>query len=126
MRGKSEVIDVGRRTRVVSPALRRAIVARDRGCVFPGCDAPAAWCDVHHLVHWSRGGPTNEVNCVLLCTRHHTVVHIGGWQLTRGPDGRIAAERPGTLRRARSSLAATAPGHRPDPGDVDDTRTAVG
>jgi hypothetical protein len=63
----SEPIDVGRCTRTIPPALRRALVVRDRGCRFPGCDRPADWCDGHHLVHWMDGGETNLSNTCLLC-----------------------------------------------------------
>jgi hypothetical protein len=62
----SEPIDVGRCTRTIPPALRRALVVRDRGCRFPGCDRPADWCDGHHLVHWMDGGETNLSNTCLL------------------------------------------------------------
>jgi hypothetical protein len=84
---EGEVLDLGRRTRTISRALRRAIVVRDQHCQFPGCRAPAAWCDVHHLVHWLVGGDTNLDNCALLCRRHHVAVHEGGWKLERGPNG---------------------------------------
>jgi hypothetical protein len=95
--GKSEILDVGRRTRTIPAHLRRAIRLRDQHCQYPGCRAPAAWCDVHHLVHWIRGGETNLENCALLCRRHHVACHEGGWKLARGPDGRIVAthEPPG-------------------------------
>jgi hypothetical protein len=87
VRGRSEILDLGRRTRKIPRRLRRAIRLRDQHCQFPGCRAPAAWCDVHHLVHWLLGGETNLDNCVLLCRRHHVAVHEGGWKLARGPDG---------------------------------------
>jgi hypothetical protein len=58
MSGPSEPLDVGRRTPVVSPAMRRAVIVRDRVCRFPGCDRPHTWCDAHHVVHWADGGPT--------------------------------------------------------------------
>jgi hypothetical protein len=74
---RSEVIDVGRRTRVISAALRRAVIARDRHCTHPGCERPARWCDVHHEEHWADGGPTNSANCRLLCRYHHTLTHQG-------------------------------------------------
>jgi hypothetical protein len=68
-----------------------ALAVRDRGCVFPGCDRPLSWCDAHHLWHWVDGGPTDLNNLALLCRAHHRAVHEGGWQLTRGPDGRFTA-----------------------------------
>ena len=73
--GDSQPIDVGRRTRTIPPALRRALELRDGGCVWPGCGAPIAWCDVHHIVHWADGGDTSLENCQLLCRRHHTATH---------------------------------------------------
>jgi hypothetical protein len=85
--GRSQILDLGRRTRTVPDRLRRAIVLRDEHCQFPGCRAPASWCDAHHLVLWTDGGPTNLDNCTLLCRRHHVAVHEGGWKLVRGPDG---------------------------------------
>jgi hypothetical protein len=87
-------LEVGRTTRVVQPAQRAALAVRDRGCVFPGCDRPLAWCDAHHLHHWVEGGPTDLANLALLCRAHHRTVHEDGWQLTRGPDGRFSATPP--------------------------------
>ncbi|MPZ52344.1 MAG: DUF222 domain-containing protein [Acidimicrobiia bacterium] len=81
--GDSEPLDVGRRTRVVPAGMRRALVARDRGCRFPGCDRPPRWCDAHHIIHWIRNGPTSLYNLVLLCRRHHRIVHEGRWQVLR-------------------------------------------
>ena len=75
MKGKSEVIDLGRRTRLVTPALRRALGARDGGCVEPGCTAPAHWCDAHHITHWTHHGETNLNNLELRCRRHHLHQH---------------------------------------------------
>jgi hypothetical protein len=75
LRGASEVLDIGRRTRLVTPSLRRALERRDRGCVEPGCTAPAAWCDSHHIVHWSAHGPTDLANLELRCRRHHVLQH---------------------------------------------------
>jgi hypothetical protein len=72
----SEVIDVGRRTRVVPTGLRRAIVARDRHCTWPGCDRSSTWADVHHDRHWIDFGPTDQDNCRLLCRYHHTLTHL--------------------------------------------------
>jgi len=90
----SEPIDVGRCTRIIPPALRRALVVRDRGCRFPGCDRPPDWCDGHHLIHWIDGGETNLANTCLLCRRHHRFVHELGWQLRRGDGGAIFAIMP--------------------------------
>jgi hypothetical protein len=87
-------LDLGRSTRVISPAQRSALAVRDGGCVFPGCDRPLAWCDGHHLASWLDGGPTDLANLALLCRAHHRTVHEGGWQLTRGPDGRFTAIPP--------------------------------
>jgi hypothetical protein len=73
----SEVLDVGRQTRVIPAALRRAVIARDRRCVRRGCDRPARWCDVHHLISWAEGGETVITNLCLLCRYHHTQLHLG-------------------------------------------------
>jgi hypothetical protein len=67
MAGASEPLDVGRRTPVVPPGMRRAVIVRDRHCRFPGCDRPHGWCDAHHAVHWADGGRTALPNLVLLC-----------------------------------------------------------
>ena len=75
--GESQVLDVGRATRVVPSGLRKALTARDRGCVVDACGAPRRWCDAHHVRHWADGGPTSLDNLVLLCSRHHTLVHDG-------------------------------------------------
>jgi hypothetical protein len=95
-RGASEPLDVGRRTPVVPASLRRALVVRDRGCAFPGCDRPPGWCDAHHVTHWADGGPTSADNLVMLCRRHHRMVHgpgaftvriVGGRPRFGAPDG---------------------------------------
>jgi Domain of unknown function (DUF222)/HNH endonuclease len=87
----SQPLEVGRASRVITPAQRSALAVRDRGCVFPDCTRPLAWCEGHHLWHWADGGPTDLANLALLCRAHHRAVHEGGWQLTRGPDGRFTA-----------------------------------
>lgn len=89
----SEVLDVGRATRVVPAPTRRALVFRDGGCVFPGCDRPPRWCDAHHLHYWAAGGPTCLSNLALLCRRHHRLLHRG-WSLRREDDGRWTTTRP--------------------------------
>jgi hypothetical protein len=95
VRGRdSEILDLGRRSRVPTAAQRRALALRDGGCGFPGCDAPHWWCDAHHIVHWSAGGPTDLDNLVLLCRRHHVLCHEGHWKLIREPGGGIRAVPP--------------------------------
>ena len=59
-----------------------ALYLRDRGCTFPGCSRPPAWCDAHHCRHWCDGGPTDLTNMALLCPRHHTIVHQKGYTAT--------------------------------------------
>jgi hypothetical protein len=78
---QGEPLDVGRASRTIPAGIRRAVVARDIGCVHPGCTAPAAWCQAHHVKHWADGGPTSLANLVLLCHRHHWIVHHDGWQI---------------------------------------------
>lgn len=75
-------LDVGRATRSIPPAIRRALIARDQGCAFPGCDRPPSWCEAHHRIHWADGGPTSVCNLSLLCGRHHDAVHHDGWTIT--------------------------------------------
>jgi hypothetical protein len=90
----SQPLDLGRSTRVVQPAQRLALAVRDGGCVFPDCQRPLSWCEAHHIQHWLDGGPTDLANLALVCRAHHRAVHEGGWQLTRGPDGRLTATPP--------------------------------
>ena len=93
---ESLVIDVGRSKRVIAGGLRAALQLRDRHCRWPGCERPAARCDGHHVVHWVHGGPTDLDNLVLLCRRHHRMVHEGGWQMIR-VDGRVVTVAPTTV-----------------------------
>ena len=88
---ESVVVDVGRSTPKVSPAMKRGLQARDGGCRWPGCERPGRYCEGHHLKHWAKGGETVLANLILLCRRHHFLVHEGGWEL-RGNvvDGFIA------------------------------------
>ncbi|MBI5160756.1 MAG: DUF222 domain-containing protein [Micrococcales bacterium] len=77
----SENLDQGRETRLATPAQRRALSLRDRGCLFPHCSAPPAWCEVAHLRAWADGGPTDLNNLALLCPFHHRALDHDGWQL---------------------------------------------
>ena len=90
----SVVIDVGRAKRVISGPTKRALHARDGHCVWPGCDRPASWSDGHHLMHWIHGGSTDLDNLVLLCHRHHRMVHEDNWQIAKTDDGRIMTIAP--------------------------------
>jgi hypothetical protein len=67
---------VGRRTRVIPTALRRALIARDRHCTWKGCDRDPRWCDVHHRKHWADGGTTDAANTTLRCRFHHVLTHL--------------------------------------------------
>ena len=75
---EGEILNVGRRTRSIPPALRRALEVRDRGCRFPGCYS--RYTDAHHLVHWADGGETSLKNTFLMCRVHHRLLHEEGWR----------------------------------------------
>jgi hypothetical protein len=83
-----EPLDIGRATRTWPTGIRRAVALRDGGCVFPACDRPARWSDIHHIRHWVDGGPTSLANAAVLCGHHHTLIHTGDWQIRMARDGR--------------------------------------
>ncbi|MFF5199894.1 DUF222 domain-containing protein [Micromonospora parva] len=85
--GAGQVLDVGRQRRLVTGPLRRALVLRDGGCAFPGCDRPPRWCAAHHIRHWADGGPTSLDNAVLLCGHHHRHIHQTDWLVRLGGNG---------------------------------------
>ncbi|MBW3659620.1 MAG: HNH endonuclease [Actinobacteria bacterium] len=117
--GASQVLDVGRATREWSGSQRRAIVALDGGCRFPGCDRPPSWTNIHHVRFWRHLGPTDLANGVLLCVRHHHLCHEGGWKLTMdghtrivtvvSPDGRtrLTSEPRGIIPRTVTTRRRT-------------------
>jgi hypothetical protein len=79
----------------IPASIRRAVQLRDRGCAWPRCGRPAAWCDVHHLQHKKDGGKTSVTDCVLLCQFHHDIcIHRRGWRLILHPDGTTTAYGP--------------------------------
>jgi Domain of unknown function (DUF222) len=82
-----EPLDIGRATRTWPTGIRRAVALRDRGCVFPGCDRPARWSEIHHILWWVNGGPTSLTNAACLCSAHHTLIHQGDWQIRMAKDG---------------------------------------
>src|SRR5260370_34825293 len=110
LKADSVVVDVGRATRAISPAQRRARKARHRGCSRPGCDRPINWTTPHHIEVWSLGGASNPPNLLPLCYYHQRLVHEGGWQVVKAGEGvkfirpdRVIARRiraPGMLRAA--------------------------
>lgn len=118
-----DVLDLGRATRLFTRGQRRALWHRDGGCSFPGCTAPAAWTQAHHVVHWADGGPSDLLNAALLCQRHHTLAHdrrliatihppdADGrsvtWDLSPGSYDRELSGRLRELRRARDADGAT-------------------
>jgi len=105
-----ETLSVGRKTRTIPPALRRALRARDRGCRFPGCENHR-FVDAHHVQHWARGGETKMDNLVLLCRRHHRFVHEGRYSVETLGGGEV---------RFRNPWGAPIPNvSRPPPGDAD-------
>jgi hypothetical protein len=104
-----EPLSVGRRTRTVPSSMRRALKTRDRGCRFPGCEN-RRFLDAHHIRHWARGGETSLDNLVLLCGRHHRLVHEGGYSVEELADGVVGFRDPWG--------GPVAPVPRPPPGDA--------
>jgi 5-methylcytosine-specific restriction endonuclease McrA len=89
---EGRLLEVGARTRTIPPALRRALLHRDRSCRFPGCHVRFG--QGHHVRHWAQGGPTTLGNLVLLCRRHHHAVHEEGYRVSRESDGTLEFRRP--------------------------------
>lgn len=115
-------LNMGRRTRMVPPALRRALHVRDKGCRFPGCNARAVRCDVHHLEHWVHGGEHSIWNTVLLCEFHHTCLHEGGYTCELLRTGEARFYRPdGTLIPPEPACASS-----PQGPDIHERNTAAG
>nr|WP_300147936.1 HNH endonuclease signature motif containing protein [Propionicimonas sp.] len=118
--GPSQVLDVGRAERLVTPQLRDALSVRDRGCVFPGCDAPPSRCEAHHILPWHQGGRTCLANLVLLCHCHHPVCEPARhsirdqWQIRTADDGLPEFIPPARLDPHRKPVRHTR--HRHPPG----------
>ena len=109
--GGSAILDFGRATRTVPTDLADAVVLRDQGCRWPGCDRPAHWCHAHHLQAWYQGGATSLDNLVSLCARHHHRLHQPGWHAKLRPDGTFELTRPdGTTDRSAPPGLLTARG----------------
>ncbi|HMM93535.1 DUF222 domain-containing protein [Phycicoccus sp.] len=129
---RGEPLVLGRAARLFTRGQRRHLWLRDRGCTFPGCTAPASWCEAHHVRHWAEGGATDASNAALLCPRHHTTVHRRRlfaevrqhpddrgrhvvWDLTTGSYDRIVGPAPPGRAPAVPAALLTA-----DPGGEDD------
>ncbi|BCN60890.1 HNH endonuclease signature motif containing protein [Prescottella equi] len=99
-------LNLGRTSRTVSKKQRRALIARDHGCAFPGCGAPPAHCEGHHVKHWADGGPTDLDNLVLLCRYHHQLLHHSHWEVHIGPDRRPWFTPPSTVDPYKKPIPA--------------------
>jgi hypothetical protein len=89
--------NLGRTVRHANRKQRRALRAIYRGCGFPGCDVPFAYCEIHHITPWELGGATDLQNLIPICSRHHHVVHEGGWALHLAPDRTLTVTQPGSI-----------------------------
>jgi hypothetical protein len=87
-------LDYGTATRTIPAPLYNTLIIRDRHCRFPGCDRPAAWCEGHHIHPWRTGGPTQLANLVLLCSRHHHLLHRPRWHTKLLPDTTLEITDP--------------------------------
>ncbi|NKS37967.1 DUF222 domain-containing protein [Rhodococcus hoagii] len=99
-------LNLGRTSRTVSKKQRRALIARDHGCAFPGCGAPPAHCEGHHIKHWADGGPTDLDNLVLLCRYHHTLLHHSHWDVKIGVDRKPWFTPPSTVDPHKKPIPA--------------------
>ncbi len=104
--GASQPLDVGREQRLFTGGLRRALITRDGGCVFPGCDRPPRDCEAHHVIPWWNGGTTSLANGALLCPHHHRVIE---------PDHQVAEHEQWQLRMAADGYPDTIPPAHRDP-----------
>ncbi|MCP2328315.1 hypothetical protein HDA40_006822 [Hamadaea flava] len=109
--GDGQVLDVGRARRLIDGPLRRALVLRDKGCAFPGCDRPPQWCHGHHIRSWADGGDTCLANSVLLCAFHHREIHHGHWEVRMRPDGFPEFTPPAFVDPLRRPVRNTLHGH---------------
>ncbi len=107
--GDGELLNIGRKSRIIPPAMRRALRSRDEGCRFPGCTHQHA-IDGHHIAHWSQGGETRLGNLVQLCRHHHRLVHEGGFTCTKNTAGRVEFhDRNGRRIESSGKLPAVRP-----------------
>ncbi|OZD84101.1 HNH endonuclease [Rhodococcus sp. 05-339-2] len=105
-------INLARTARTVTAKQKKALIARDHTCAFPGCGKPAAWTEAHHIWHWADGGPTDMNNLVLLCGFHHRLLHHSDWEVFIGVDNHPWFVPPATVdpyRQPRPSHARAGP-----------------
>ncbi len=102
------LLNIGRKSRIIPPAMRRALKARDENCRFPGC-THKYYIDGHHIKHWSDGGETSLDNLVQLCRHHHRLVHEGGFSCTKNSEGKIEFRNPEGIRIARAGRMPALP-----------------
>ncbi|MDZ7917285.1 MAG: DUF222 domain-containing protein [Rhodococcus sp. (in: high G+C Gram-positive bacteria)] len=105
-------INLARTARTVTAKQRKALIARDHTCAFPGCGKPASWTEAHHIWHWADGGPTDMNNLVLLCGFHHRLMHHSDWEVFIGTDNHPWFVPPATVdpyRQPRPSHARAGP-----------------
>ncbi|WP_092800409.1 HNH endonuclease signature motif containing protein [Rhodococcus globerulus] len=120
MDGNGAPLDATPHKRLVTPEQRTALIARDKGCAFPNCDAVPAWCDAHHIKPWSVGGLTVMDNLSLLCRNHHRLIHStsgfrGIWEIKMGDDHKPWFIPPAAIdpkQRRRRSTTRQGPVHR--------------
>ncbi|WP_209374135.1 DUF222 domain-containing protein [Brevibacterium renqingii] len=101
---KARTVEVCTDQRFANKKQTAIVTARDRGCVFPGCDAPAGWCDVNHVVPYARGGETDINNMCLLCSYHHHLMDRSDWEVLMLTDGRPAWRPPESIDPARALI----------------------
>ena len=101
---KARTVEVLTDQRFANKKQTAIVTARDRGCVFPGCDAPAGWCDVNHVVPHSKGGRTEINNLCLLCSFHHHLMDRSTWEVFMLTDGRPAWRPPESIDPARAPI----------------------
>jgi hypothetical protein len=98
-----QCVNVGRDQRRFTARQRVGMAVRDGGCTFNGCDRPPAWCEAHHIDFWARdGGKTDIADGILLCRRHHLLMHNNGWEVKRD-GGRYSAIPPAAVDSAREA-----------------------
>lgn len=112
MAGGSPVLDYGMSTRTIPAPLWNALVVRDEHCRFSGCARPSVWCEGHHVVWVTHNGPTDLSNLVLVCSRHHHVLHQPGWHAKLRPDAAFEVTNPEGIVRCTSPPRSEAVGCR--------------